>query len=60
MWNKKVKNTPSQLRWLLSAALKGFLFETVDNGTVLFNGFLGKLERVSMVDDLMLQIEIAN
>ena len=41
-------------------SVKTLSFMEKENGNVLFEGFLGKLKNISMVEDVMLEIEGKN
>ena len=60
MLSKKIDAHSFSVEMNSEQCVRRISFQDSDNGAVFFEGFLGKLNGVQMVEDLMLQIEGAN
>jgi len=58
--NKRVEEHSFSVEMKSEQTVKRMSFEDNENGHVFFEGFLGKLQGVTMVEGLMLQIEGLN
>ena len=57
---KRIKEHSFSVEMKSKDAVNTLSFIEKENGVVLFEGFLGKLENISLVEDVMLEIEGKN
>jgi len=55
--NKKIEEHSFSIEMKSEQAVKRMYLSDKENSTVFFEGFLGELKNVSMVEDVMLEIE---